>query len=73
MKVATDFMFTQMSEKEGMNKFGEKAVSVMVKEYRHIERGPMEGKPVVTPIDPVMLSYKDKRKSLDLIHLTKKE
>ena len=31
MKVATDFMFTQMSAKTGIKKFGEKAVSAMVK------------------------------------------
>ena len=37
MKVATDVMFTQMSEKAGINKFGEKAVVAMVKEYIQIE------------------------------------
>ena len=31
MKVATDVMFTKMSAKSGINKFGEKAVVAMVK------------------------------------------
>ena len=54
MQVATDVMFTQMSEKAGIKKSGEKPVTDMVKKYRQIDKGPMEGKPVVTPID----SYK---------------
>ena len=31
----------------------------------------MEGKPVVTPIDPGMLSYKDNRKALEGVNLIK--
>ena len=42
MKVATDVMFTQISAKAGIKKFREKAVAAMVKEYRHIDKGPME-------------------------------
>ena len=30
MKVATDFMFTQMSAKDGIKTFGEKSVAAMV-------------------------------------------
>ena len=30
MKLATDVVFTQMSAKEGMKKFGEKAVVTMI-------------------------------------------
>ena len=58
MKVATDFMFIQMSAKEGIKTFGEKAVEDMVKEHRQIEEDPMEWNPVATPIDPENLSYK---------------
>ena len=46
---------------------GEKAVAAMVKYYRKIYKGAMENKPVVTPIDPEMLSYKEKRKALETI------
>ena len=52
MKVATEVVFTQISEKVDIKKFLEKKVAVMVKEYKQIEKGPMEGKPFVTPIDP---------------------
>ena len=56
-----------MSVKSGINKFVVKAVAVILKDYRQIYKGPMEGKPVVTPIDPEMLSYKEKRKALETI------
>ena len=36
MKVSKNVMLTQMSSKVGINKFGEKAVAAMVKEYRKI-------------------------------------
>ena len=52
MKLETEAMFTQMSSKAIIKKFGQKAVVAMVKEYRHINKGPMEGKLVVNPIDP---------------------
>ena len=52
MKVATDFMFTQLSTKASIKKFGDKAVVDMVKGYRQIYKGAMEGKPVFAPIDP---------------------
>ena len=38
MKVETDVMFTQMSEKSGIKKFGEKEVAATVKEYKQIEK-----------------------------------
>ena len=43
----------------------------MVKYYRHIDKGTMEGTPVVTPIDPGTLSYKDKRKALEAFNVIK--
>ena len=71
MKVATDVMFTQISAKAGIKKFREKAVAAMVKEYRQIYKRPIEGKPVVTPIDPDTLSYKKNRKALETVNLIK--
>ena len=52
MKTETNVMFTKMSAKTDIKKFGEKAVSSIVKEYNQIEKGTIEGNPVVTPIDP---------------------
>ena len=44
MKIATNFMFNRMYANAGMNKFGDKVVVAMVKEYTHIYKGAMEGK-----------------------------
>ena len=60
-----------MYAKAGIKKFVEKEVADMVKEYRQIEKGPMEGKTVVTPIDHYTLSYKEKRKALESVNLIK--
>ena len=73
MKVATDIMFTKMSAKSGIKKFGEKTVADMIKQYRQINKGPMEGKPVVTYIDHETLSYKDKRKAIKSVNLIKEK
>ena len=66
-------MFTQISAKSGIKKFGEKAMAAMVKDYIYIDKGPIEGKPVVTPIDPDTLYYKEKRKALELVNLIKEK
>ena len=64
IKVATDVVFKQIYAEEGINKFGEKEVAAIVKEYRQIYKGPMEGNTVVTPIDTDTLSYEYRRKAL---------
>ena len=72
-EVATDVIFTKMSAKSGINKFGEKEVEAMVKNYIQIDKGPMEGRPFVTPIDTDTLSYKDKRKVLEVVNIIKEK
>ena len=54
-KLSTHVMFTHMPANAGIKKVWEKSVTAMVKEYRQIDKGAMEGKPVVTPIDPYKL------------------
>ena len=71
MKLVTEVMFTQMSAKAGIKKFGDNAVVAIVKEYIQIDKGPMEGRPVVTPIGPGMLSYKDTSKALEEVNIIK--
>ena len=71
MKIATNVMFTQISEKEGIKKFGEKAAADVVKEYRKIYKGLMEGNPVQKPIGPDKLFYKDKRMAPEMFKLIK--
>ena len=41
MKIETDFMFSKMSAKAGIKKFGEKTVAAMAKKYRQIYKGTM--------------------------------
>ena len=41
MKVATNVIFTLIFSKSGINKFVEKSVVSMVKEYRHKDKGYM--------------------------------
>ena len=64
MKLSNDVIFTQISAKAGKKNFGEKVVATMVEDYRQIEKGPMEGKPVSKPNDSGTLSYREMRKVL---------
>ena len=49
---AVDVMFTQMSAKQGIKLFGERAIAAMYKELKQlVDEGAMPGKPVVQPID----------------------
>ena len=64
-------MFTKIHAKAGIKKFGMKAVAAMVKGYRQIDKGPMERKLVVTPINPDTLSYKEKMEALEVVNLIK--
>ena len=73
IKVETNIMFTQMYAKAGIKKIGEKSVAAMVKHFRKIDKGLMEGKPVVTSIDQDTLYFKDKRKALESVNLIKKK
>ena len=43
----------------------------MVKEFRQIDKGPMEGKPVVTVIDLGILSLEEKRKAPEAVNIIK--
>ena len=45
-------IFTQIFAKEGIKRFGQKAISVMFKELKQLDEGAMKGKPDVAPIDP---------------------
>ena len=69
MKVTVDVMFTQMSAKRGIKLFKERAVAAMVKELTQLDRGAVEGKPVVIPIDSKLLLPEEKRKALEAVHL----
>ena len=64
-------MFTQISAKEGIKEFDERAIATMVKELKQLNNEAMKGKPVVVPIDPSKLSKLEKRATLDAVNLIK--
>jgi len=73
MNRATGVLFTQMSAKKGIKKFGERAIAAMIKEFKQIHEGPMPGKPVVRPVDPHTLSLEQKKQALEAVTLIKEK
>jgi len=69
MKIACDVMFTQMSAKAGIKKFGERAVAALIKEFTQLDRGPMQGKPVVKGISADSLTSEERRAALEAVNL----
>ena len=61
MSRAVGVLLTQMSATEGIIKHGEKAIAVLVKEFKQLDTGPMEGKKVVEPVTYNSLTPKEKR------------
>ena len=62
MKTAVDTMFEQMPAIKGIQIFKERAVAAMVKELTQLDKGAVDGKPVVVTINPDCLT-EDKKKS----------
>ena len=60
-----------MFAKSDIKKFGENVVADMLKQYRQIYKGSMEGNPVVISIDPYILSFKEKIKAQEEVNLMK--
>ena len=73
MKYALNVMFTQMQATRGFNLFGESAVVAMIKDLRQFEEGPMQGKKIVSEIDPDILSAERKSKALNAVNLNKQK
>ena len=48
---AVEVMFTQMTAKKGISRFGERAVSAIIKEFKQLDQEAFPGKPVVQPIE----------------------
>ncbi len=70
---ATGVLFTQMSAKKGIKKFGERAIAAMIKEFKQIHEWPMPGKPVVRPVDLRTLSLEQKKQVLEAVTLIKEK
>ena len=73
MSKAVKALFTQMSAAKGIKKHGEKAIAVLLKELTQLDKGPMEGKNVVTPIEYDTLSEQDKKEALEAVNLIKEK
>jgi tetrahydromethanopterin S-methyltransferase subunit A len=60
-----------MSASKGIKRYGEKAIVAIIKEFKQLNDGAMDGKPVVIPIDPKDLSREGKRRAMEAIMLIK--
>ena len=73
MKLVCRAMFTQMSTKQGIEKFRERAVAAMVKTFKELNDGAIEGKTVVAPVDYDSLSDRDKKQALEAVNSIKEK
>ena len=62
LKKCVDVVFTQMNAKKGFKKYGEVAVSAIIKEFRQLVHGAFPGKKVVDGVDPKTLTKEEKNK-----------
>ena len=65
--------FDQMTAREGFKRFGEDAVIAMLKEYTQLDKGAVEGKPVIEGISADSLSEEQKKQALEAVNLIKKK
>lgn len=73
MHRAMHVLLTQMHASRGIKLFGERAVAALIKEFKQLVDGAMEGKPVVAPIEPCDITPEMKRKALRAVNLIKEK
>ena len=64
-------MFNQTKSKEGNKNFGEVAILVMIKEFKHLDEISVPGKPLVIPMGMYLLTKYLKNQALDAMNLIK--
>ena len=69
LKTAVEACFASIPATQGLKKYGEKAVAVMLKELKQLNDGAVKGKPVVIPIDVDSLTEQDRQQALDAVNL----
>ena len=70
MNKTLQFVFAQqMSAKKGIKQYGERAVAAILKEFTQLHNGAVPGKPVVEPVDVLVLTSEEKRKALEAVNL----
>ena len=70
---AVRILFTQMSAKKGIEKHGERAIAVLIKEFKQLNEGAILGKPVIEPVDPQCLTVKEMRNALNVVSLIREK
>ena len=73
MKNMIHVILTQMSAYAGIKKHGEAAIAAIFKELKQLDSGPMKGKPVVTPMNPDLLTKEEKAQALEAVNLIKEK
>ena len=59
-KKVLNVLFTQVSAKEGIRRWGDEAIAPIVKELKQLQDGAMPGRPVIEPVKYEELSEDDK-------------
>ena len=73
MSRAVNVLFTQLPAREGIKKHGARAIAALVKEFKQLDKGPMDGKRVIEPVAYSMLTTEEKEEALEAITVTKEK
>ena len=60
-------------DKKGIERFGERAVGAIIKEYKQLDQGSFSSKPVDQPIEQNNLTKEDRSKALEAVNLIKEK
>ena len=67
-------LFTQVSAKEGIKRWGEEAIVAIMKELKQLQDGAMPGRPVIEPVNYEDLTDEDKEKrTLEAVTVVKQK
>ena len=73
-KRLVNVLFTQVSAKEGIKRWGEEAIAAIMKELNQLHDGAMPGQPVIEPVDYEELTDEDKQKrTLEAVTVVKQK
>ena len=73
MAMNATFLSAQMSAKQGIKKFGDRAIAAIIKECIQLDKGAFPGKPVVEPIFAKDLSELEKKAAMSAVSLIKEK
>lgn len=73
MQMAVGILLNQMPATVGIKKHEERAMAVLFQEFKQLNDGAIEGKPVIAPVDPKTLSIKEMRNALNVVTVIKEK